>query len=107
MNSASGPKGVRFINCLNDETPLLWRPSDKVPVERSGSGYFDRVLEVMARELVLPNLTIYLTRNTVKLPSVGRDVVAVVFGDEKSRVPAYTSSIRAVFKDESLRPHIG
>jgi hypothetical protein len=49
-------------------------------------------------------VTCYITRDLERLPSYGRDVVAVVAGNEDGNVPRYADRVTAVFKQYGLRP---
>jgi len=49
-------------------------------------------------------LTVYLTWKLDELPSYGRDVVAVVLGDEWARFPEYADDVLATFKCYGTRP---
>jgi hypothetical protein len=61
----------------------------------------------MERELAVDGLTVYLTFDTDTLPSYGDRVVVVLIGDEWARVPAYSSHVRAVFRNLCARPNLG
>ncbi len=53
------------------------------------------------------DFTFYLTNDIQQLPSYGRDVVAIVVGDEHCRVPPYLHKVAAVFKNCGVRPRLG
>jgi hypothetical protein len=54
-----------------------------------------------------PEIDVYLTWDTERLPSYGERVVAVVLGDESCLIPRYVGRVRAVFKSYGLRPALG
>jgi hypothetical protein len=68
--------------------------------------YFGGVFRALESLLETRGLTVYLTWDLEQLPSYGRDVVAVVLGDEWCRCPAYTSKTLAVFKCYGTRPNL-
>jgi hypothetical protein len=104
--AASAP-ATRFFQCLQaDRRPRPWTPP--VPVEDVvDTWYFGRAFAAMDRELRLRGLTVYVTNDLERLPSYGDDVVALIIGDDFARVPAYISRVRAVFRTQSARPHLG
>jgi hypothetical protein len=69
--------------------------------------YFGKVFAALEQRLTTGGLTFYLTWDTQQLPSYGDNVVAVVLGDEFSRIPRYTHQVRAVFKTLSMTPIVG
>jgi hypothetical protein len=64
----------------------------------SDCNYFARVLEEVDKAIGPLNLCFYLTWDTEKLPSYGSNVIAVVLGDERCKIPFYSDKILAVFK---------
>jgi hypothetical protein len=97
----------RYVLCLNYEgqPPIPFELNDP---PRDVPEYFARTLETMDRLLIETDtsdeLTIYLTWKLNELPSYGRNVVAVVLGDEWARIPAYADEVLATFKCYGTRP---
>lgn len=99
----------QYFVCL-PETPLQPIPLTLAQTDRHlpcNCIYFSKVFEAMEQKLEVKGLIIYLTWDVDKLPSYGDNVVAVVLGDEFSRVPLYVHQVRAIFKTLSMRPIIG
>jgi len=69
--------------------------------------YHRDVLRVFEREMAGAGLTVYLTWKIHELPTTGRDVVAVVMGDEWSRTPLYAQDVLATFKVYGHVPRLG
>ncbi len=76
------------------EEPILWKPWE----EPSAPAYFNGVATSLASALKVSGLTFYFTYSTQTLPRYGKDVVAIVLGDESCRVPKYFHKVRAIFK---------
>ena len=94
-----------YFNCLTeDRRPLAWEPPDVPPGVLSDSVYLGGVLAEMDRRLAGRGLTFYLTQDLHTLPAYGPEVVAVVIGDEGARVPRYAGRVRAIFKNQAVRP---
>jgi len=95
----------RYFNCLTrDRSPLAWRPPEALDGVLADSAYFGALLAEMDGRLARGGLTFYVTQDLERLPSYGADVVAIVIGDELARVPAYVDRVRAVFKNQAVRP---
>jgi hypothetical protein len=69
--------------------------------------YFGRALTDLDGRLDGAGLDVFLTWDVHELPRYGPDVVAVVLGDEDSRIPAYADRVRTIFKTYGDRPHAG
>lgn len=86
----------RYAVCLSDrENPIYWSLDT---AQRHVPTYVHRVFRQMERHLDRGGWTVYLTWRLDRLPSVGPNVIAVVMGDEWSRVPAYANQVAATFK---------
>ncbi|KJH73147.1 hypothetical protein UH38_03585 [Aliterella atlantica CENA595] len=99
----------QYFVCLK-ESPLSPIPLIDIQVERHlpcDCVYFGKVFEAMEQRLKVEGLTVYLTWDVERLPSYGDNVVAIVLGDEFSRIPRYIHQVRAVFKTLSMQPIIG
>lgn len=94
-----------YFNCLTPNgEPLRWYPPKVEGDVLVDSIYFGAVLAEMDCRLNTRPLTFYLTRDLANLPAYGAGVVAIVTGDELTRVPAYFNRVRAVFKNHAVRP---
>ncbi|MBW4524426.1 MAG: glycosyltransferase family 47 protein [Phormidium tanganyikae FI6-MK23] len=84
----------------SDAQPIAWNPPESNEAFQGGDcgEYFGKVFEAMQQKLEIENLVFYFTRDIDRLPSYGENVVAVVIGDEWSRIPKYFHKVRAVFK---------
>lgn len=99
----------RYINCLTaDGQPRVLDLSEpSTPDEWPESVYFRRVFEVLERIPSDRDFTFYLTNDVERLPSYGRDVAAIVVGDEHCQIPFYLHKVAAVFKNCGTRPRLG
>jgi hypothetical protein len=90
------------------QEPINWYPPDPHPLDWVDFTYFGKVFQIMDEKLDRNDLIIYLTWDCVdQLPSYGQNVVAVVVGDEWSRIPSYFHKVRAVFVCLTLHPLLG
>ena len=95
----------RYFNCLTPgREPVEWWPPEVPNDVLDDSIYFGEVLGELDARLARGGLTVYLTQDLERLPTYGRDVIAVVIGDEKAIVPAYADRVLAVFKNNAVRP---
>jgi hypothetical protein len=96
-----------YFNCLTpDGAPVPWQPPEELEGVLIDSDYFGAALAAMDAQLQTTGLTFYLTRDLQSLPRTGGDVVAVVIGDELTRVPAYAARVRAIFKNQAAGPQL-
>jgi hypothetical protein len=82
-------------------------PSQAILDAKPDCAYFSKVLEILENQLEAEGLTFYITWNVRTLPSYGRNVIAIVLGDEWCRIPAYSNKIRAIFKGYGTQPTLG
>jgi hypothetical protein len=98
----------RYFICLGQGSPPIpWELSDTSAPVRFDCVYFGRVFQAMETRLHSGGFTVYLTWDVRELPQYGEKVVAVVLGDEDSRVPRYADAVGAVFKCYGARPFVG
>lgn len=90
----------RYYICLKGENePIPWNPiTQQEQIITPDCNYFAKVFRSMEKKIKLNGLIFYLTFNLDELPSYGKNVVAVVLGDEWCQLPRYTHKILAVFK---------
>lgn len=100
--------GNRFAIHLGDgAAPVDWTPPVPSSEIRRDCVYFGRALSELDRRIAGAGLSFFLTWDVEQLPEYGDHVVAVVVGDEDSRIPAYADRVRAVFKCYGSRPFAG
>ena len=94
-----------FTSLTHDKQFVPWEPPN-LPggMALPDPVYFGRALAQMDGRLGAGGLTVYMTQDLEALPSYGMDVVALVIGDEFTRVPGYCDRVRAVFKNHPIRP---
>jgi len=88
---------------------IAWNPPEVSQAFEGGDcgDYFAKVFEAMQQKLEVENLVFYFTRDIDCLPSYGENVVAIVIGDEWSRIPSYFHKVRAIFKCYGIRSVAG
>ena len=73
-----------------------------------GFSYFLKVFETIEKNSSIKDFIFYLTLgNLDRLPSYGKNVVAIVLIDEWCRIPKYCYKVRAVFKCYGTRLTLG
>lgn len=103
---ASAPRHRYFVCHSYADEALPWDLDD--PSQDFAPHYLQRVLREMEQTLRTDRrLTFYITWKLDTLPSYGPDVIAVVLGDEWSRVPDYADRVLATFKCYGTRPPLG
>lgn len=61
--------------------------------------YFSQVLQAVDKILSNQNLTFYVTSTEMKeLPSYGKNIFVLIFGDEHYRIPIYVDKVGGIFK---------
>jgi hypothetical protein len=96
----------KYYICLSHrEDPIPWDLND--PTVRDAPEYFRRILQIVDAEMGPRGLTFYLTWKLDELPRTGDNVVALVMGDEWSRIPDYAHKVLALFKCYGTRPSPG
>lgn len=92
------PLRNRYVYVEPGRKPVPFDPRDASSVPHGHAVYTARVLAAAERAGAPGGLTVYVTWDRASLPSYGRDVVAVLFGEEWSRAPAYADRVLATFK---------
>jgi hypothetical protein len=93
-----------FLDLPEEPAPIAWDVHAGPRPERADTRYFGGVFQAMEPQLSDPDVDVYLTWDTRRLPAYGDRVVAVVLGDESGQIPRYVDRVRAVFKSYGLRP---
>ncbi|MBN1529331.1 MAG: hypothetical protein JW895_09750 [Thermoleophilaceae bacterium] len=96
-----------FLDLPEEPAPIPWEVHAGPRPERADTRYFGAAFAAMERGLRDPDIDVYLTWDTERLPAYGPRVVAVLLGDEAGRIPRYAGRVRAVFKSYGLRPQPG
>lgn len=96
-----------FLHLPGDAVPLHWDPFAGPRPERKDTAYWSGVFMEMERTLRDGAIEVYLTFDPDRLPRYGRNVVAIVLGDEVGRIPQYVDRVLAVFKCYGCRPALG
>lgn len=100
--------GNRYFHTMGASKEFVpWQPP-AVPdeVDLPDSIYFGQVLAEMDSRLDATGLTFYVTQDVERLPSYGNDVVVLLMSDEFTRVPDYFARVRAIFKNQAVRPFL-
>ena len=96
-----------------------WRSSaEGPPVEfPDGSAWNNRiipelryplgVLSHVQREMPGATLRFYFTKNPYELPEYGKEVVAVLWQEERCKIPTYARHVRGVIRCLNLKPFLG
>ena len=93
-----------FLDLPEASAPIPWDVHAGPRPERADTRYFGAAFAEMERGLRDPDIDVYLTWDTRRLPAYGPRVVAVLLGDEAGRIPRYVDRVRAVFKSYGVRP---
>ena len=98
--------GHRFLVCRPPQPPVVWRPPETTDATGHDVGYFGRCLQIAVDTLGAdaPPLVFVLTWDLDRLPETGRNVVAIVQGDEDARIPRWSDEVLATFKCYGTRP---
>ena len=95
----------RYILCSRTRAALEFDVSNERPADDAEITYFVRAFQILEREYGLDGYTIcFAWGSNIRLPRVGPDVIAVIYGDEHCRIPAYADAVAAVFKCHGLFP---
>jgi hypothetical protein len=104
----TGRSAHSYFACFYpDSDPISFQPPEMASRSELDALYFRRVLAAMEPRLSVDGLTFYLTSSTTELPAYGKDVVAIVIGDEAARIPSYFHRVGITFKGYGIRPALG
>jgi hypothetical protein len=84
--------------------PIPWTPPRSDGMPRRDCDYFGNAFVTMEQFSLTEGLTVYLTWDHETLPSYGRDVVAVLTGDESCRIPRWFERVRATYRTYGTVP---
>ena len=85
-----------FVHFSYQEEAVPWDPVTQELKEVSS--YFTTIFRHIEQALAGEGLTFYLTWKLDRIPSTGRDVVAVVMADEWAQMPSYATDVLCTFK---------
>ena len=95
----------RYFVCARNRPPLELDIGNDSPPEGAEIGYFIRIFRILDQHYGLDGYTVCFAYDSrTRLPQLGADVIALVYGDEHCRVPAYANSVNAVVKCHGLVP---
>jgi hypothetical protein len=105
--------------CSSLHRYFSWRSSaEGLPVELPNGAVWDQrlipewkypltVLSHVQREVPGTKLRFYFTKNPYELPEYGNDVVAVLWQEERCKIPTYARHVRGVIRCLQSRPFLG
>ena len=89
----------RYFVCSRQRPPLEFPITESRPADDAEIAYFVRAFQLLERDYGLDGYTIcFAWSSLTRLPRIGPDVIAVIYGDEQCRVPPYVNSVAAVIK---------
>lgn len=95
-----------YFVCSRNRKPAQFDISDERPADDAEIAYFIRVFQILEGRYLLDGFTVcFAWGSNIPLPRVGPDVIAVIYGDEHCRVPAYAGAVAAVFKCHGFFPN--
>lgn len=95
----------RYFVCSRTRPPVEFDIANERPVDDAEIAYFIRGFRLLEQEYGLNGYTVcFAWSSRIQLPCLGSDVIAVVYGDEHCRIPAYAGSVAAVIKCHGLFP---
>lgn len=97
--------GNRYIIRTRHGSPVEFDVANDEPVPDANIAYFIRGFRFLERDYAFDGHTIcFAWSSTTPLPQLGERVVAVIYGDEHCRVPAYVNQVGAVIKCHGFFP---
>lgn len=95
----------RYIVFPAIEEPTAFEVSNASPSRNAEITYLVRVFQILERTYGLDGYTVCFAPSArTRLPRTGPDVIAVIYGEEQCRVPAYAGSVAAVFQSHGFAP---
>jgi hypothetical protein len=95
----------RYFICSRLRPPVEFDIADERPADDAEIAYFIRGFQILERQYGLDGYTVCFAWSALtRLPRIGPDVIAVIYGDEHCRVPPYVKSVAAVIKCHGLFP---
>jgi hypothetical protein len=95
----------RYFVCSRNNPPVEFDVAQDRPVPDAEIAYFIRGFRILERTHGFDGYTVcFAWGSTTPIPCLGERVVAVIYGDEHCRVPAYAGKVGAVMKCHGLFP---
>ena len=95
----------RYFVCSRNRPPVEFDLAQDRPVPDAEIAYFVRGFRILERTHEFDGFTVcFAWGSRTKIPQLGGHVVAVIYGDEHGRIPAYAGKVRAVMKCHGLYP---
>ncbi len=89
----------QYFACARGRPPVEFDIENDSPAEGAKIPYFIRGFRILDRHYGLDGYTVCFSYDaTTRLPRLGDDVIAVIYGEEHCRIPAYVNSVAAVIK---------
>ncbi len=94
-----------YFVCSRNRPPVAFDIAEDRPVADAEIVYFIRIFRLLEQRHSLNGYTVcFAWSSWTRLPRLGMDVIAVIYGDEHCRIPAYASAVGAVIKCHGLFP---
>jgi hypothetical protein len=91
--------------CSRNAPPVRIDINVDRPVADAEIAYFIRGFRLLEQQYDFDGHTVcFAWSSKIRLPRLGPDVVAMIYGDEHCRIPAYVDQVRAVIKCHGLYP---
>jgi glycosyltransferase involved in cell wall biosynthesis len=95
----------RYFVCSRNNPPVEFDIAEDRPVRDAEIAYFIRGFRILEQTHDFDGWTVcFAWGSTTRLPVLGERVIAVVYGDEHCRIPAYVGKVHAVIKGHGLFP---
>jgi glycosyltransferase involved in cell wall biosynthesis len=96
----------RYFICSRNRHPVEFDISNERPVTDAEITYFIRGFQILESLYGLNGYTVcFAWSSLVRLPQVGPNVIAVIYGDEHCRIPTYVNSVAIVIKCYGFFPN--
>jgi len=98
--------GNRYFICSRLRPAVEFDIANERPVDDAEFPYFIRGFQILERRYGLDGYIVCFAWSArVRLPRLGPDVIAVIYGDEFCRIPSYVNSVAAVIKPYGMFPN--
>jgi glycosyltransferase involved in cell wall biosynthesis len=95
----------RYFVCSRNSPPVGFDIAEDRPVRDAEIAYFARGFRILEQTHDFDGWTVcFAWSSTTRLPELGERVIAVIYGDEHCRIPAYVGKVHAVIKGHGLFP---
>ena len=95
----------RYFVCSRNAHPVEFDIAEDRPVRDAELAYFSPGFRILEQTHDFHGCTVYFAwGSTTRLPELHERVIAVIYGDEHCRIPAYIGKVHAVIKGHGLFP---